>query len=53
MRIGEQDCDEICKRCEKENDPLWCLEAMFEMIKDNILQSNLNVPEIKGTYKKS
>jgi hypothetical protein len=33
MRIGEQDCDEICKGCEKENDPLWCLEAMFEMIK--------------------
>jgi len=45
MRIGEWNCDEVCKGCEKEDDSLWCLRAMLEMIKEIILKE-------KGTSKK-
>ena len=34
MRIGKWDCDGVCKGCEKENDPAWCLHALVELAKE-------------------
>ena len=32
-RTHPWDCDEICEGCEKENNPLWCLLATAQIMK--------------------
>ena len=36
MRIGEWDCDEVCKGCEKENEPDWCFKALRHLVNEVI-----------------